>query len=78
MREWKKRRPRRYGGQTSAPIGTRPQIVDYSFLISCPFTMVYDSAYPPGTMFVEFFRKKYLPAMDKHIMVIPARLIVRM
>ena len=32
------------------------------------------SADLPGIMFVEFFREKYLLAMNKYIMVIPARL----
>ena len=28
---------------------------------------------PPGIMFVEFFDEKFLPAMDKYIIIIPAR-----
>ena len=49
-----------------------PNLLIISFSSAALLQWCLTSAYPPGIMFVEFFRKKYLPAMDKYIMVIPA------
>ena len=35
------------------------------------------STNPPGIMFVKFFDEKHVPAMDKYITVIPARIVCR-
>ena len=53
-----------------------PKLLIICFSLVALLQWCLTSAYPPGTMFVEFFCKKYLPAMDKYIMVIPGRLIV--